>query len=84
MKILIVEDETALQQIIADYLKKEGFICEIASTFQEADDKIELYEYDTLLLDIGLPDGDGLKILDRLKELHPETGVLIVSAKRCS
>lgn len=81
MKILIVEDETVLRETLGEYLEEEGYVCEFAGTYLQAEDKVELYEYDIIILDIGLPDGNGMDILDRLKQLRPETGVLIVSAK---
>ena len=81
MKILVVEDENILRETIGKYLEEEGYVCEFAETYAQAEDKVDLYEYDIVILDIGLPDGNGLNILDQLKQLHPETGVLIVSAK---
>lgn len=81
MKILIVEDEPDLRQTISDFLKKENYICEVAEDYATADEKVSLYEYDLLILDITLPDGNGLDVLRTLKKKHPKTGVLIVSAK---
>lgn len=81
MKILIVEDEKALSESIAEYLEKQDYHCDIAVNFLEAIDKIEDSTYDCVLLDITLPDGDGLKILEELKEDKKTDGVLIISAK---
>ena len=81
MKILIVEDEVELLDSIASYLKNEDFICEKASTFFEAEDKLISFNYDIILLDITLPDGNGIDLLKLIKEKSPTTGVLIVSAK---
>lgn len=81
MKILIVEDETALSDSITTYLSKQDYHCDMANTFHSAIDKIEYNEYDCILLDIMLPDGDGLKILEQLKEDNKTDGVLIISAK---
>ena len=81
MKILIVEDEIELLDSIASYLKNEDFICEKASTFFEAEDKLISFNYDIILLDITLPDGSGIDLLKLIKEKSPTTGVLIVSAK---
>jgi len=81
MKILIVEDEIELLDSIASYLKNEDFICEKASTFFEAEDKLISFNYDIILLDITLPDGTGIDLLKLIKEKSPTTGVLIVSAK---
>ena len=81
MKILIVEDEIELLDSMASYLKNEDFICEKASTFFEAEDKLISFNYDIILLDISLPDGSGIDLLKLIKEKSPTTGVLIVSAK---
>ena len=81
MKLLIIEDEPALRESIKHYFTEEGSICEVCSDLKTAMQKIQLYEYDCILLDIGLPDGDGLKILQQLKEIGKEEGVIIISAK---
>lgn len=81
VKILIIEDESALLTEIMEYLKGLGFLCEQASTFMEAEDKLTLYDYDIVLLDLMMPGGDGLDLLKILKQKNTETGVLIVSAK---
>ena len=81
MKLLIVEDELELLNSTCVYLQKEDFVCEPASNFFEAEDKLLSYNYDVVILDINLPDGNGLDLLKYVKEKSPETGVLIVSAK---
>ncbi|AKK74139.1 transcriptional regulator [Chryseobacterium gallinarum] len=81
MKILIVEDETQLARSISEYLSEESYLCEAASTFSEAMNKIEMFHYDCILLDIMLPDGNGLKILEEIKKQHKQDGVIIISAK---
>jgi len=81
MKILIIEDEPALSSSMDKYLKEEGFLCEVAETFDEALVKSRIYEYDCILLDITLPGGSGLDILRDLKENHSDTGIIIISAK---
>ncbi len=81
MKILIIEDEKQLQESITSYFQGDGLRCEVASTFQEASEKIALYQYDCILLDLGLPDGDGLRLLQEIKSLKKKEGVLIISAK---
>lgn len=81
MKILIIEDETELAKSIAEYLSEENYLCEFASTFVEAMNKVETFQYDCIVLDIMLPDGNGLKILEELKKQNKEDGVIIVSAK---
>lgn len=81
MKILIIEDETELAKSIAEYLSEENYLCEFATTFAEAIHKIEMFQYDCILLDIMLPDGNGLKILEELKSQNKQDGVIIISAK---
>src|ERR1700712_1987714 len=82
MKILIVEDERALAENIADYLKGENhFLCEFAPDYETATEKIRLYDYDCILLDITLPGGSGLQLLQELKKARKVEGVLIISAK---
>src|SRR5690606_19173853 len=81
MKILIVEDNKHLAQNIEDYLKGEGNICECAYTYREAIDKIVSFGYELLILDIMLPDGNGLDVIKALRRINSEAGVLIVSAK---
>lgn len=81
MKILIIEDEAALAQSIGAYLSDENYLCEFAATYKEAIDKIDMYEYDCILLDLMLPGGDGIKILEEIKAQHKQDGVIIISAK---
>ena|SRR6218665_1050462 len=81
MKILIIEDETELAKSISEYLSGENYICEFAATFSDAMNKIETFQYDCILLDIMLPDGNGLAILEELKRQNKQDGVIIISAK---
>lgn len=81
MKILLVEDNPELTQNVVNYLAAEGMICEMASTLFEAQDKVLSFEYDCILLDLMLPDGNGLDILEIIKAQKIKTNVLIISAK---
>lgn len=81
MKVLVIEDEPALAKSIVEYLSKESYLCETASTFTEAMNKTDVFNYDCILLDITLPDGNGLKILEELKKENKQDGVIIISAK---
>ncbi|MGN8056345.1 response regulator transcription factor [Pedobacter sp. 22163] len=81
MKILVIEDEQALLESILTYFTGEGNICEHASDFASAYEKISLYGYDCILLDLGLPGGEGLELLTKLKQLKKRDGVLIISAR---
>lgn len=81
MKILVVEDEPSLQEIIQRALEKERYVVESALDFAHALLKIEDYSYDCILLDIMLPDGNGLKLLEELKKMNKSDSVIIISAK---
>ena len=81
MKLLLVEDQTELAQSVKNYFLAEGDICEVAGTFQKATEKLYGFQYDVLLLDLMLPDGDGLSLLQNVKESWPDMGVVIISAK---
>jgi DNA-binding response OmpR family regulator len=81
MKVLIVEDERELVKSMVQYLRQESYICEVAYTASEAEEKVALHNYDCILLDITLPDSDGLKILEKLKQLEKLDGVIIISAR---
>ena len=81
MKILIVEDEPALRELIQRSLEKERYIVEVASNFDTAIEKVEMYDYDCILLDIMLPGGNGLDLLKHLKDLRKKENVIVISAK---
>lgn len=81
MKILIVEDESALRELIQRSLEKERYVVEAVGDFTSAIRKIEDYDYDCILLDIMLPDGNGLTLLEQLKKRHKRENVIIISAK---
>jgi len=81
MKILLVEDDERLMNTIKEYLEKEKYIVESTSDFKTALYKICDYEYDCILLDIMLPGGSGLTLLEELKQMHKKESVIIISAK---
>lgn len=81
MKILIIEDEREFSKDITTYLSADHYLCEHAYNYAEAIDKIALYSYDCILLDLGLPGGDGLKILDEIKQREIDSGIIIISAR---
>ncbi|MEP0369334.1 MAG: response regulator transcription factor [Cyclobacteriaceae bacterium] len=81
MKLLVVEDNTQLQENIGSFLSKEGYICEIAENYKKASEKLYGYSYDLVALDLMLPDGNGLDLLKVIKENWPDIGILIISAK---
>lgn len=81
VKILVVEDEAGLRDSIRDYFAEGGNVCETVGDYASALQKINMYRYDCILLDITLPNGSGLDILEALKASHHPDGVLIISAK---
>lgn len=81
MKVLVIEDEAELREIVRDSLVKEGYIVETAYDFRSALDKVSVYNYDCILLDIMLPGGSGLEVLDLLKNEGKSDNVIIISAK---
>ncbi|MBR2415961.1 MAG: response regulator transcription factor [Bacteroidaceae bacterium] len=81
MKLLIIEDDASLSEIMCRALRSEGYVVECAATFFDADDKIAGYSYDCILLDIMLPDGNGLKLLEHIKALDKGDRVIIISAR---
>ena len=81
MKLLIVEDNPDLLENILTYLRREGYICETAEDYDTAFNKIMSFTYDVALIDLMIPGGDGLQVLQELKSVKPETGTIIISAK---
>ena len=81
MKILIIEDEKDLLDSMRMYLESEGYLCETANDYQKASEKVNMYDYDCVVVDITLPKGNGLQIIEELKEKRSEAGIIIVSAK---
>ncbi|MEO6638597.1 MAG: response regulator transcription factor [Ginsengibacter sp.] len=81
MKILIIEDEKALQKSIVKYLEHQGFICEAVSNFLDGKEKVRQFEYDCIVIDISLPYGSGLDIVKELKYMESQAGIIIISAK---
>ncbi|MDR0394433.1 MAG: response regulator transcription factor [Tannerella sp.] len=81
MKILIIEDDPSLLEIMAAFLEKERYVVEVAASLQNAMYKIYDYDYDCILLDVMLPDGDGLTLLGKLREMDKSRNVIIISAK---
>jgi DNA-binding response OmpR family regulator len=80
MKFLLVEDEEVYLLATSKFLKQKGYVCETATDYQEALDKMLVYEYDCIILDLNLPGGNGLSLLKELKKVHPEAAVIIASS----
>lgn len=81
MKILIIEDEPSLREVMQRALEQERYVVETAATYSEADARIAGYSYDCILLDIMLPDGNGLRLLEHIKQLRRRDNVIIISAR---
>jgi len=81
MKILIVEDNPDLRENILTYLSRENYICESAEDYEQGFDKIMSHSYDLVLIDIMLPKGNGLQLLQDLISVRPQTGSIIISAR---
>ena len=81
MKLLIIEDEASLRELMQRSLEKERYVVECAPDFRTAMQKIGAYDYDCVLLDIMLPDGSGLTVLEELKKMRKKENVIIISAK---
>ncbi|MEO6884566.1 MAG: response regulator transcription factor [Bacteroidia bacterium] len=81
MKILLIEDEKSLLESLVSYLKQSGHLCESVENFKEGSLKIAMYEYDCVVLDVGLPDGSGFDLIKEIKNKSSETGIIVISAK---
>jgi len=81
MKILIIEDEKALRDSIKQYLEYQGFICETADNFLKGKEKVLQFAYDCVVVDLGLPYGNGLDIVSAIREMESKAGIIIISAR---
>jgi DNA-binding response OmpR family regulator len=80
MKLLFVEDDRDLLKSLLFYFNDLGYTCEKAKTLEESIEKVSLYKYDCVVLDLALPDGSGLDLLKTLKSRNIDIGVIILSA----
>ncbi|UFH56620.1 response regulator transcription factor [Spirosoma sp. KNUC1025] len=81
MKILLIEDEPMLQQVVQQYLGGEGYIVTTAQTYRQGAEKAHDYDYDCIVVDLMLPDGNGLDLVRELKRRQSVTGIIVVTAK---
>jgi DNA-binding response OmpR family regulator len=81
MKLLVVEDNIKLLETIAEVLLAAKYVCEKAADFNSASEKISLYNYDIVVVDINLPDGSGLDLIKAIKKQKAETGIIVISAR---
>lgn len=81
MNVLIVEDEVSLAKEIASFLKSENFLCDISLTGNDASEKIAINLYDFVLLDLGLPDYNGLDLIKEARKAGSEASFIIITAR---
>jgi DNA-binding response OmpR family regulator len=81
MKLLIIDGDLALSQVMISYLSAGNYICEYANNYHRALAKIEMYAYDCILMDLVLPDGDGNMLLEAIKTNNNDTGIIIISER---
>ena len=81
MKVLIIEDNEELAENIQGFLVREGYVCEVCYSHAEAQRKLNAFKYDCIILDIMLPDGNGLNLLEYIKTEKLQSSILIISAK---
>jgi DNA-binding response OmpR family regulator len=81
MNVLIVEDEKNLATEIALFLKRENFLCDMAHTGRDASEKIAVNLYDFILLDLGLPDYNGLDLIKEAKSINADLSFIIITAR---
>jgi DNA-binding response OmpR family regulator len=79
MKLLIIESEQNLRNLILQYFRRSGYLCESAANFREAYRKIVNHEYDGVVIDLNLPDGNGLKLVKLLRDNSLAIGIIILS-----
>jgi DNA-binding response OmpR family regulator len=80
MKLLIVEDDKEILRMVMRYFDAFGYVIEKAKTLSEGRTKVSQFDYDCVILDLNLPDGDGISLLHEIKQKNKETGVIILSA----
>jgi DNA-binding response OmpR family regulator len=81
MNVLIIEDEQSLAKEIALFLKSENILCDLAFTGREASEKIAVNLYDFVLLDLGLPDYDGLDLISEAKRSGSDASFIVITAR---
>lgn len=81
MKLLIIEDNPNLLEAIVETLQAEKFLCETSLNYRSAQEKIALYSYDVIVVDINLPDGSGLELIKEAKKHNPSSGIIVISAR---
>jgi DNA-binding response OmpR family regulator len=81
MRTLIVEDQQDLAQEIKSFLEKENIHCELVYTLKDASESVVVNTFDFILIDLGLPDGDGMDLLKQAKKTQPSAVFIIITAR---
>src|SRR3546814_18323573 len=81
MRVLVIEDNDRLAKLVADGLQRRGFSCDIATTLSDADSALGGAVYDAIILDLGLPDGDGVAWLANRRQYRQMPPALIQTAR---
>ena len=81
MNVLIVEDYKELAKEIIDFLTKSGYLCKWVSNCEDAIEEMSVNTYDAMLLDLGLPDGDGFQVLENIRKQQSKTAVIVITAR---
>jgi len=81
-RILVVDDDSDIRQLLVDRLQGEGFQVEAATNGHEALEALRVHTFDGVILDIGLPDMDGLEVLQDLRTTHPDVPVIMITATK--
>jgi len=81
MKVLIIEDERAMAKEMAAFLQKTFYLCDMAHSAAQGRKLMEENTYDFILLDLGLPDNDGLQVLNETKKICPQASYIILTAR---
>lgn len=81
MNVLIVEDYKELAKEIIDFLTKSGYLCKWVSNCDDAIEEMSVNTYDAMLLDLGLPDGDGFQVLENIRKQQSKTAVIVITAR---
>ena len=81
MNILIVEDHKELAKELVDFLSKNGYLCKTVVNCEEALEEVHTNTYDVMLLDLGLPDGDGFDVLKAVRKAQSKMAVIVITAR---
>lgn len=81
MNILIVEDHKELAKELVGFLSKNGYLCKTVGNCEEALEEVHTNTYDVMLLDLGLPDGDGFDILKAVRKAQSKMAVIVITAR---